>query len=124
MDGDIFERAFVKEVFRVAEEKYGTLNRYALVVWPDREKRSAVQTAYNLKNPVSRTGKPQSVRLSDAVRMVEVLGIDFPSFCWRIAQGLQQPASPPCASGGSEEDEECEATKEAKQTAYQKASSA
>lgn len=88
MDGDKFERLFILEAIRRGEEKYGNARSYGVAVWPDKEKRVAGQTMYNLRN-TTKTGKPQSIRLHEAVRMVSVLDKGFASFCFEVSEKIR-----------------------------------
>lgn len=88
MKGEDFERLFILEAIRVGEEVFGSARAYGVAMWPEREKRVAGQTMYNLRN-TTKTGKPQSIRLHEAVRMVELLSRSFPSFCFEIAEKIR-----------------------------------
>lgn len=88
MKGEDFERLFILEAIRVGEEVFGSARAYGVAMWPEREKRVAGQTMYNLRN-TTKTGKPQSIRLHEAVRMVELLNRSFPSFCFEIAEKIR-----------------------------------
>lgn len=90
MNGEKFERLFIEEAIRQGEAKYGSVIAYGVAVWPEKEKRTAGQTMYNLKN-TTKTGKPQSVRLHEAVRMVHALDDkkEFASFCFEISERLR-----------------------------------
>lgn len=94
MNGENFERLFLQEAIRRGEEKYGNARAYGIAMWPHRESRVAGQTMYNLRN-VTKTGKPQSIKLHEAVRMVELLECgSFASFCFEISEKLRISEEP------------------------------
>lgn len=88
MNEEEFERLFILEAIRLGEETYGSARAYGVAMWPEREKRVAGQTMYNLRN-TTKTGKPQSIRLHEAVRMIELLNRGFASFCFEISEKIR-----------------------------------
>ena len=97
MNEEDFERMFISEAIRLGEEAYGSARAYGVAMWPDREKRVAGQTMYNLRN-TTKTGKPQSIRLHEAVRMVALLGCNFASFCFEISEKVRMQSQESVAS--------------------------
>ena len=88
MNGEEFERLFIVEALRLGEEIYGSVRAYGEAVWPEKSKQVAGQTMYNLKH-ITKTGKPQAVRLHEAVKMIEALNRRFASFCFEISEKIR-----------------------------------
>lgn len=92
MNGEEFERMFVLEAIRIGEEIYGSVKAYGVAMWPEREKSVAGQTMYSLQG-TTKTGKPQSLKLHQAVRMAELLNKGFASFCFEISEKIRLQSS-------------------------------
>ena len=79
----MFERRFVEYALELANAQSMTQRDFASAVWPEKSEASANTTIIALKKQNSR-GKPQNLRMSDAIRMAEVLGREFPSLCFEV----------------------------------------
>ena len=89
MKGDVFERALALEAIRLGELEYGSAGKYGEAVWPYRAKSVAAATISQIKT-TTKTGKPRSITLAEAVTMIEALpGKNFPSFCFEVAEKIK-----------------------------------
>lgn len=88
MDGQMFERRFVETVLDIARHKGMTQQEFARATWPMRSDATATSTIIALKRHNSR-GKPQNLRVADAIRMAEVVGREYPSLCFEVWENLK-----------------------------------
>lgn len=89
----MYSERYVKLAIETAELMGMTLIEFASKVWPEKTKEAANTTIHALKNLNSR-GKQQNLRVSDAVRMAEVLGREYPSFCFEVWEKLRLETQP------------------------------
>jgi hypothetical protein len=68
------ERAFVELVAERAERKGFKKGEFASRVWPGVSSKTAATRWNSVRSKAFHTGKPQSVPISDAQRMADVLG--------------------------------------------------
>ncbi|MDR3175099.1 MAG: immunity protein [Desulfovibrio sp.] len=80
---EAIERFFIKGLLVVLEEKNMNYSEFAVRVWPDAPKKTAVGKFRLMRN--SAGGKYQNVTLADASRMTEVLGVEL-SYLLAIAK--------------------------------------
>ena len=83
MDTEYFERSYVEYALELARKNGMNQSEFAKAIWPLKPDASAVTTIIALKGKNSR-GKPQNLRVSDAIRMAEILGREFPSLCFEV----------------------------------------
>lgn len=84
----MFERRFVEYALDLAREKNMSQVDFAKAVWPLKSEASATTTIIALKRQNSR-GKPQNLRVSDAIKMAEVVGKEFPSMSFEVWESLK-----------------------------------
>lgn len=83
MNTEYFERSYVEYALELARKIGMNQSEFAKAIWPLKSDASANTTIIALKNKNSR-GKPQNLRISDAIRMAEILGREFPSLCFEV----------------------------------------
>lgn len=83
MDTEYFERSYVEYALELARKNGMNQSEFAKAIWPLKPDASAKTTLIALKGKNSR-GKPQNLRVSDAIRMAEILGREFPSLCFEV----------------------------------------
>lgn len=83
MDTEYFERSYVEYALELARKNGMNQSEFAKALWPLKPDASAKTTLIALKGKNSR-GKPQNLRVSDAIRMAEILGREFPSLCFEV----------------------------------------
>lgn len=83
MNTEHFERSYVEYALELARKNGMNQSEFAKAIWPLKSDASAVTTIIALKGKNSR-GKPQNLRVSDAIRMAEILGREFPSLCFEV----------------------------------------
>lgn len=71
-----FERIFVELVVQRAEKKGFNKSEFARKVWPEAHPKSSAAKWAAIRGRVSKTGNPQGVLLSDAMRMASILDED------------------------------------------------
>lgn len=84
----MFERRFVETVLKLAKDKGMTQQEFAKAIWPLMTDASATTTIIALKRVNSR-GKPQNLRVSDAIKMAEIVGREYPSLCFEVWENLK-----------------------------------
>lgn len=91
MESYLFERCFVAVAFELGIKQYGSVMAFAKGIWPEKEEKSAAQTLYAIQGKSSKTGKPQMLRLHEAVKIVGLLekAPAFPSFCFEISEKIR-----------------------------------
>lgn len=91
MESYLFERCFVAVAFELGIKQYGSVMAFAKSIWPEKEEKSAAQTLYAIQGKSSKTGKPQMLRLHEAVKIVGLLekAPAFPSFCFEISEKIR-----------------------------------
>ena len=83
-----FERMFVSKIAGIIDESPGLdHSKFARFVWPG--ERAPVEKWRRIRNQ-SKHGKPQKLTISEALKMVEFLQADFPSFSWDVAKEAEQ----------------------------------
>ncbi len=81
-----FERKFIERVAEIIKESPGmNHSKFARIVWGDVS--GVVEKWRRIRNS-SKKGKPQNLTLSDALRMMNALQTEFPSFAWETKQDL------------------------------------
>lgn len=83
MNTEHFERSYVEYALELARKNGMNQSEFAKAIWPLKSDGSAITTIIALKGKNSR-GKPQNLRMSDAIRMAEILGREFPSLCFEV----------------------------------------
>lgn len=83
MDGQMFERKYVEYALSLARKKNMNQSEFAHAVWPHKTEAAATTTIIALKRQNSR-GKPQNLRVSDAIRMAEILDKEYPSMNFEV----------------------------------------
>lgn len=83
MNIEHFERSYVEYALELARKSGMNQSEFAKAIWPLKSDASANTTIIALKGTNSR-GKPQNLRISDAIRMAEILGREFPSLCFEV----------------------------------------
>lgn len=84
----MFEEKYVAHALKLARQKKMTQIGFAAAVWPEMTRETANTTIIALKNGNSR-GKKQNLRVSDAVKMAEILGREYPSLCFEVWERLR-----------------------------------
>lgn len=84
----MFEREFVEYALALAKNSGMTQQEFAMHIWPSKTPAAANTTIIALKNVNSR-GKPQNLRVSDAIRMAEAVGREYPSLCFEVWERLK-----------------------------------
>ena len=92
-DPGLFERTFINVVASIIDDSPG-LNHsiFAKTVWGDDQKE--VNKWRRIRNG-SKDGKPQKLLLSDAVKMTQVLQVDFASFAWQVTKHMEMSKKNP-----------------------------
>jgi len=72
---NILERYFIQEILALLEEKNLNYSEFAVKVWPDVPKKTAVGKFRLMRNAAD--GKYQNITLTAASRMAEILGTDL-----------------------------------------------
>jgi len=72
---DTLERHFIKGVLALLEEKNMNYSEFALRVWPDVPKKTAIGKFRLMRNATE--GKYQNITVTAASRMAEALGADL-----------------------------------------------
>lgn len=91
----MFERCFVAMACEKGVKQYGSVMAFAKAIWPMKDEKSAAQTLYSIQGKSNKTGKPQRLKLDEAVRIVELLDgyqNKFPSFCFEVSEFLRTGA--------------------------------
>ncbi len=91
----MFERCFVAVACEKGVRQYGSVMAFAKAIWPTKDEKSAAQTLYSIQGKSNKTGKPQRLKLDEAVRIVELLDgyqNKFPSFCFEVSELLRTGA--------------------------------
>lgn len=91
----MFERCFVAVACEKGVRQYGSVMAFAKAIWPTKDEKSAAQTLYSIQGKSNKTGKPQRLKLDEAVRIVELLDgyqDKFPSFCFEVSELLRTGA--------------------------------
>lgn len=91
----MFERCFVAVACEKGVRQYGSVMAFAKAIWPAKDEKSAAQTLYSIQGKSNKTGKPQRLKLDEAVRIVELLDgyqNKFPSFCFEVSELLRTGA--------------------------------
>ena len=83
----MFERCFVAEAVKLGTEEFGSVMAFAKKIWPEKDDKTAAQTLYNTAQKSSKTGKPQSLKLAEAIRIAELLSknVHFSAFFYTIS---------------------------------------
>lgn len=84
----MFEERYVAHVLDLARQMKMTQIGFAAAVWPEMTRDSANTTIIALKSGNSR-GKKQNLRVSDAVRMAQIIGREYPSLCFEVWEKLR-----------------------------------
>ena len=79
----MFERKYVEYALYLARKKNMNQLEFAKAVWPHKSEGAANTTIIALKSQNSR-GKPQNLRVSDAIRMAEILDKEYPSMNFEV----------------------------------------
>lgn len=82
---ELMERAFVRMIVGRLQKHGMNYSEFAVLVWPDVPKKTAVGKFRQLREPSTRTGKYQHLSLSTAARMAKVLGLEL-SYILVVAQ--------------------------------------
>jgi hypothetical protein len=72
---DLIERFFIKGILEALDEKGLNYTEFALRVWPDAPKKTALGRFRLMRNAAD--GKYQHITLTSASRMAEALGMDL-----------------------------------------------
>ncbi len=91
MNSYLFERCFVAVACESGIRQFGSLMAFAKKIWPEKDEKTAAQTLYAIQNKSSKTGKPQKLKLQEAVRIVDLLDeySSFASFCFEISEKIR-----------------------------------
>lgn len=73
----LVERCFVEIATETVKARRMTYGAFAAMVWPDKTPQGATGRWNVIKGVASNTGVPQKLIFSDAVRIAEVLDIEF-----------------------------------------------
>lgn len=106
MESQMFERCFVAVACEKGIRKYGSAMAFAKEIWPNKDEKNAAQTLYAIQGKSSKTGKPQKLRLDEAVLMVSLLDeySSFASFCFEIGEKLRLGWKPQCDTDAQQTD--------------------
>lgn len=84
----MYERRYVEYALELAKGIGMTQLAFARAIWPEKTDAVANTTIIALRKGNSR-GKPQNLRVSDAIKMSEVLGKEYPSMCFEVWERLK-----------------------------------
>ncbi len=82
---ELMERAFVRLIVNHIQKQNMNFSEFAVLVWPDIPKKTAVGKFRQLRERSTRTGKYQNLSLSAAAQMAKVLGLEL-SYLLVVAQ--------------------------------------
>lgn len=82
---ELMERTFVQLIVSHIQKKNMNFSEFAVQVWPDVPKKTAVGKFRQLREPSTRTGKYQNLALSAAAQMAKILGLEL-SYILVVAQ--------------------------------------
>lgn len=91
------ERAFLQLVLERLQRRGINFSEFAVLVWPDVPKKTAVGKFRELREPSTRTGKYQNLSLGAASRMAEALGEEL-SYLLAVAHEDVRRQSKECQS--------------------------
>ena len=74
---ELMERAFVRLIVDRVQRQGMNFSEFAVQVWPDIPKKTAVGKFRQLREPSTITGKYQNLSLSAAAQMAKVLGLEL-----------------------------------------------
>lgn len=92
MDGQMFERRYVELALEIAKSLGMTQLDFTRAVWPNKSDASGTTTIIALKRQNSR-GKPQNLRVADAISMARAIGREYPSLCFEVWEKMKCEAS-------------------------------
>ena len=76
-ESEMIERAFIRLIVSALQKRSMNFSEFAVQVWPDIPKKTAVGKFRQLREPSTRTGKHQNLSLSAAAQMAKVLGMEL-----------------------------------------------
>lgn len=87
----MFERCFVAIACEKGVAKYGSAMAFAKKIWPEKDEKNAAQKLYDILGKSNKTGKPQKLRLEEAVHIASLVddNINFAQFCFEICEKLR-----------------------------------
>ena len=83
-----YERCFIATVFEYAGKKFKTQIQFARELWPDKTDANVSTRIRALRETNSR-GKPQGLKMSDAAKMAEILGIPLSGLALEVEAKLR-----------------------------------
>ena len=76
-EAELLERAFLRSIVDRLQKRGMNFSEFAVQVWPDVPKKTAVGKFRQLREPSTRTGKYQHLSLAAAANMAAILGVEL-----------------------------------------------
>ena len=76
-EAELLERIFLRSIVERLQKRGMNFSEFAVQVWPDVPKKTAVGKLRQLREPSTRTGKYQHLSLAAAARMAAILGVEL-----------------------------------------------